>query len=84
MGTLLISCYAILSFKGNAMKTMTTTALGAFVLDIAKGGQKMQNMPEAKAKEAREQLSARISTKVEEIRSSQRRNFDESKTITVF
>ena len=66
------------------MKTMTSTALGSFVLDIAKGGQKTQQMPAAQAKVAREELSARISSKVEEIRSTQRKSFDESKTITVF
>ncbi|MDB5937402.1 MAG: hypothetical protein JWQ01_4746 [Massilia sp.] len=63
---------------------MTMTALGTFVLDIAKGGQKTQKMSAEQAKEAREELSLRISSKVEEIRSSQRRSFDESKTITVF
>ena len=66
------------------METTTTTTFGSFVLDIANGAQKSQNMPATQAKEVREQLSARISTKVEEIRTSQRKNLDETKTITVF
>jgi hypothetical protein len=54
------------------------------MLNIAKGVQESQQVPNTQAKEIQEQLSARISATVEEIRSSQRRNFDEMQAIAVF
>ncbi|MGX9785202.1 hypothetical protein [Janthinobacterium lividum] len=41
-------------------------------------------MPDNQAKEVREQLSQRIISRVEQIRTSQRKAFDESKAVTVF
>jgi hypothetical protein len=66
------------------MTTMTSTALGAFVMGIAQGVHKTQQMSDDQARQAREQLAVRISPKVEEIRQAQRKNFDESKAVTVF
>ena len=61
-----------------------TTSLGWFVLETAQGKSKTNVMTESKAKEVREQLSERINSKVEEIRTLHRRAIEESKSITVF
>jgi hypothetical protein len=62
----------------------TKTSLGWFVLETARGQSKTTEMEVSQAKEVREQLSERINSKVEEIRTSQRRAYEESKSITVF
>ncbi|HJV72734.1 MAG TPA: hypothetical protein VJ654_00805 [Noviherbaspirillum sp.] len=62
----------------------TTTSLGWFVLETAQGHSKTNLMTESKAKEVSEQLSERINSKVEEIRTMQRRAVEESNAITVF
>jgi hypothetical protein len=64
--------------------TTATATFGGFVLQAATGVEKRQTMPDKEAKEVREQLSQRIATKVEQIRTQQRKAFDESKTVTVF
>ncbi|WP_151448960.1 hypothetical protein [Lacisediminimonas profundi] len=64
------------------MKTKTT--LGWFVLETAQGNAKTHVLQEKQAEEVRDCLSQRIDSKVEKIRSSQRRAFEESKAITVF
>jgi hypothetical protein len=60
------------------------TTFGSFVLQTATGTQKHHTLPDNQAKEVREQLSQRIITRVEEIRNSQRKAYDESKAVTVF
>lgn len=64
------------------MKSATT--FGSFVLQTATGTDKRHTMPDNQAKEVREQLSQRIISRVEQIRTSQRKAFDESKAVTVF
>jgi hypothetical protein len=63
---------------------MQAITFGSFVLQTATGTQKTNTMPDNQAKAVREQLSERIITRVEEIRTSQRRAYDESKAVTVF
>jgi hypothetical protein len=63
---------------------MTASTLGRFVLDTARGDRKTNVMPADQAKEVRDQLAARISEKVEEIRAQERRARDSAKTVTVF
>ncbi len=62
----------------------STTTFGSFVLQTATGTDKCHTMPDTQAKEVREQLSQRIVSRVEQIRTSQRKAFDESKAVTVF
>lgn len=62
----------------------STTTLGWFVLETASGNQKTAQLPPKQAQEVNEQLCERINAKVEEIRTSQRRAFEESKAVTVF
>lgn len=64
--------------------TIATTTFGGFLLQTAMGVEKRQTMPDNQAKEVREQLSQQIVTKVEQIRTLQRKAFDESKTVTIF
>ena len=63
---------------------MTASILGRFVLDTARGNKKTNVMPPEQAKEVRDQLAARVSEKVEEIRAQERRAHDSAKTVTVF
>jgi hypothetical protein len=62
----------------------STVTLGRFVLQTAQGNEKVHAMPAQDAKKVCEQLFVRISTQVEEIHSTQRRAFEDSKSITVF
>jgi len=68
--------------KGNDMRS--STALGTFVLDSARGQTKILDFPRDQAQQVRDQLSEKINSRVEEIRNSQRRAFEESKSITIF
>lgn len=63
---------------------MTASILGRFVLDTARGDKKTNQMPLEQAEKVRDQLAARVSSKVEEIRALERRAHDNAKAVTVF
>ena len=63
---------------------MTASILGRFVLDTARGDKKTNQMPLEQAEKVRDQLAARVSSRVEEIRALERRAHDSAKTVTVF
>ena len=63
---------------------MSASILGRFVLDTARGDKKTNQMPLEQAEKVRDQLAARVSNKVEEIRALERRAHDNAKTVTVF
>jgi predicted Holliday junction resolvase-like endonuclease len=63
---------------------MKTVTIGEFLLETARGTEKERVMSEEVAHEARHQLSERVSPKIEEIRSEQRRAFEDSKAVVLF
>ncbi|MCA3236991.1 MAG: hypothetical protein ACK5PF_12050 [bacterium] len=63
---------------------MESSTLGLFVLETARGNKKTSVLPEKQAKEVRDQLSERVSEKVEQIRALQRRAYENAKAVTVF
>jgi len=63
---------------------MKTVTIGEFLLETARGTEKERVMSEEVAYEARHQLSERVSPKIEEIRSEQRRAFEDSKAVVLF
>ncbi|MBY4733807.1 hypothetical protein K6V90_25030 [Cupriavidus pauculus] len=63
------------------MKTMT---IAEFMLETARGAQKQRILPEKVANEVRSQLAQRVEPKIEEIRSEQRKAFEDSKTVVLF
>tara|TARA_R110001599_G_scaffold353676_1_gene595142 strand:+ start:180689 stop:180844 length:156 start_codon:yes stop_codon:yes gene_type:complete len=51
---------------------------------MARGTEKKHVFDASRAQEVRDQLSERINTRVEEIRTQQRRAFEEGKPVTIF
>ncbi|MGG1945309.1 hypothetical protein AB1286_10915 [Trinickia sp. NRRL B-1857] len=64
------------------MKSLT--ALGEFVVEVAYGEAKELSMTPAVAQQVRHELSDRMAGKIEEIRSEQRKAFENSKSVMVF
>ncbi|WP_175772018.1 hypothetical protein [Paraburkholderia phenazinium] len=64
------------------MKTLTT--LGDFVVDVAYGNDRKCVMSEQDAERARRELSLAVAPKIEEIRSEQRKVFEDSKSLMIF
>lgn len=58
--------------------------LGLFVLSLATSDQKTIDVPEKQAVEIRDNLANQISSKIEEIRNAQRREEEESLSVTIF
>lgn len=54
------------------------------MLDTARGDKKTNQMPLEQAEKVRDQLAARVSNRVEEIRALERRAHDNANTVTVF
>jgi hypothetical protein len=67
---------------GEAMKTLTT--LGDFVVNVAYGTDRKRVMSEQDAQQARRELSQAVAPKIEEVRSEQRKVFEDSKSVMIF
>ena len=63
---------------------MKTTALGSFVIQAALGKLKVMEVPIEVAREASQQLTVRIRSRIDQVRKSHRRAFEKTKSWTVF
>lgn len=63
---------------------MNTATLGQFILETARSAEKKTKIDEQQAAQVRDSLTERVSEKLEELRTLQRKAYEDSKTVTVF
>lgn len=64
------------------MRTLTT--LGDFIVDVAYGSDRKRVMSERDSDNIRRELARTVAPRIEEIRSEQRKVFEDSKSLMVF